>query len=49
MNKTDKELAVELAIAVIQGWDSRNGTTPINQNQAVAIADTFYKAIKNWD
>ncbi len=48
MNKTDKELAVELATAIIQSWNGSDHANPIRPSDAVDVATACYSAIKGW-
>ncbi|MBV4417429.1 hypothetical protein [Clostridium tyrobutyricum] len=49
MSKTDKELTVELAIAFINSWNSREHVNPINIDDTVEVFKKFYKAISTAD
>lgn len=49
MNKTDKELAIELAVAIIQSWNAADGTKPARPSEAVQIANDCYSAVKGWE
>lgn len=49
MNKTDKELAVELAIAIMQSWNAAEHTSAIKPSDAIGIANNCYSAIKGWN
>ena len=48
MNKTDRELAVELAVAIIQSWNGAEHTNAIQPSDAIRIANDCYSAVKGW-
>ncbi|WP_154696080.1 hypothetical protein [Clostridium botulinum] len=45
MNKTDKELAVELTSNFLASWNSNQHAGVIQSDSAVNIFNNFYKAI----
>lgn len=49
MSKSNKELVVELTTSFINSWNSKERTSPINQDEAVDIFNTFKSLIESMD
>ena len=43
--KSDKELAIEVAISFMNGWNSRNGTAPLTSDNVNNLIKSVYKTI----
>lgn len=49
MEKSNKELAVELTITFMQSWNSKTNTQALNLDNAVNVLKGFEKALSNMD
>lgn len=49
MSKSNKELVSELTSSFINSWNSKQGTRPINNNDAKDIFNTFKELIESMD
>lgn len=49
MDKSNKELAVELTIAYIQSWNAKNSTNAIKTDDAIDILNSFEKTLSKMD
>lgn len=43
--KSDKELAIEVVVSFMEGWNSRSGTAPLTADNVSNLIKSVYKTI----